>query len=316
LIYLKTLLITADDFGVFPSINEGIRSAVLKGKVNSVAVLPNYKDSVKNTKELLEVAGNKVEIGCHLTITSGKPFVATTDTFMSGSSFRSFDNLKITSIEKNLDLLEKELRAQVQSLMDHGIEVKHLSSHHGTLCFTQKIFDVYAKVAKEFKLPFRSVNIFPEGKDNMYRNVLQLLLADNVPASKLAEIKRFGKEITGYKKENYSEIATPSLLESSHYGPPPFVEVADARVKQMVRKKHSLLEDFFEGFTKGENSSAELMLHLIKDDIRLYEQDDDIDYSGISRKYFDSRNVESRSIENFNLERYFDRLKLGRWSEI
>src|SRR4051812_27086814 len=101
---MKQLIITADDFGVYPSINEGIKSAVLKGKVNSVAVLPNYKDSIKNTKELLEAVQNKVEIGCHLTITSGKPLVATTETFMNGSSFRSFDNLKITSIEKNLEL--------------------------------------------------------------------------------------------------------------------------------------------------------------------------------------------------------------------
>ena len=51
---MKNLIITADDYGVFPSINQGVKEAILNGKVNSVACLANYKDSVKNVKSLYE----------------------------------------------------------------------------------------------------------------------------------------------------------------------------------------------------------------------------------------------------------------------
>lgn len=82
---MKKIIITADDYGVFPSVNKGIIDAVQKGKVNSVAVLPNYRNTLANTQLLLQQTDGKAEIGCHLTFTSGKPL-----TFDSNPKIKDF----------------------------------------------------------------------------------------------------------------------------------------------------------------------------------------------------------------------------------
>ncbi len=85
---MKHLIVTADDYGVFPAINERIIDAVNDGKVNSVsifsnykgAVLPNapsgtpYEDALTNVRWLVNnTQGKSPELDCHLTVTSGKP---------------------------------------------------------------------------------------------------------------------------------------------------------------------------------------------------------------------------------------------------
>lgn len=314
---MKKLIITADDFGIFPSINEGVKESVLLRKVNSVAAISNYKDSVKNVKELIETAGDKIEIGCHLTISSGKPILGFQhEAFTSAGYFRTFDNLKITQLEKNTELLEKELKAQVLTFIDSGIKVSNLSCHHTTLTFTPKLFNVYTKVAESFNFPMRSVDIIPFGKDNTYRSILQFLLLGNVPVTKLKEIKRFGTRITDHLKNEAPQIKTPSVLDSRHYGPAPFVEIMNFRVKELVRKKQSDISDFLEEFISHNYESAELMLHLIKDEINLREKDNEIDYPGISQKYFDSRNIEFLSINSFNFDPYLKRIEMGSWRDL
>ena len=314
---MKNLIITADDFGVFPSINQGVKEAVLAGKVNSVAALSNHSDSVTNVKELISEVGNKAEIGCHLTISSGKPLtIQNNNAFMTGNYFKSFGELKVTAIEKQTEELEKELTAQVQLFLDSGIPITNLSCHHSTLSFTQGLFDVYLKIAEKFNLPIRSINVIPEKKDNTYRTVLELMLWDDLPNSKLAEIKRFGKEITHYLKHNRPMIKTPGALESRHYGPMPLVDIWDVSIPRRVKQKHKDIINFIEEFKTSEFMAAELMLHLIKDDIYLYELDEEIDYPGINKKYFDSRKVEFESIKSFDFNQYSSIIKTGSWKEL
>ena len=76
---MKKLIITTDDYGVIPSINSAIIEAINKNKVNSVAAFSNYdgsrkyKSAVANAKILLDKTNGNVDLGCHVTITSGKP---------------------------------------------------------------------------------------------------------------------------------------------------------------------------------------------------------------------------------------------------
>jgi predicted glycoside hydrolase/deacetylase ChbG (UPF0249 family) len=311
---MKQLIVTADDYGVFPSINEGIKESIRNGKVNSVAAISNYEDSVRNVKDLMSEFGDSVDIGCHLTITSGKPLVlGDNDAFTNGGYFRSYGELKITRIERQNDELEKELSAQIQVFLDNGIPVSNLSCHHTSLTFTESLFRVYLKVAQKFNLPMRSVNIIPFGKDNTYRTILQLALADDVPASKLREIKRFGEEIADFMQNNYPSVKTPSILESRHYGPPPFIDVWDISLPRRIREKHQDIIDFLEEMLAHENYGySELMLHLIKSGV----EDGKVDYPGIAKNYFDSRNLEFLSINSFDFGPYSDRIKRIRWKEL
>ncbi|MDP3556284.1 MAG: ChbG/HpnK family deacetylase [Bacteroidota bacterium] len=313
---MKKLIVTADDYGVFPSINQGIKDAILNNKVNSVACIPNYKDSIKNVKDLINTIGNKAEIGCHLTISSGEALtVQNHDAFCYDKIFRPFSNLNIDAIELVPELLEKELKAQVQVFLDSGIAVTNLSCHHTTLTTTAGLFKVYLKVAKHFNLPIRSVNISPSGKDNAYRTILNLLLLAHVPAKKLKEMRKFGKEISDFFLTLENKTLAPNFLEISHYGPLPQAGFLDATAKLEINKKHKNLNKFLKTLSNNENTSAELMVHLISDDIYLLEEDDGIDYPGIDQNYFDSRALEYRSLNSFDFNNYPE-VKLGFWKDL
>lgn len=313
---MKNLIITADDYGVFPSINQGVKNAILNNKVNSVACIPNYKDSIKNVKSLLNDVGDKAEIGCHLTISSGEALtVQNHDAFCYGKTFRPFSNLNIDAIEEVPELLEKELKAQVTIFLDSGITITNLSCHHTTLTTTAGLFKIYLKVAADFKLPIRSVNISPVAKDCTYRTILNLMLLRDVPLKKLREMKRFGKEITNYFNNYESKIIAPNILESSHYGPIPQAGFLDLTAPIEISKKHKNLKRFLSDYSTNNNTSAELMTHLIADDLYLLEEDDGIDYPGIDQNYFDSRLLEYKSLNSFDFSEYTE-VKSGSWKEL
>ncbi len=314
---MKNLIVTADDYGVFPSVNQGVKDAIRNNKVNSVACIPNYKDSVKNVKELIAEFGAKADIGCHLTISSGEALtVQNHEAFCYGNTFRPFSNLNIDAIEEVPELLEKELKAQVQVFLDNGIPISNLSCHHTTLTTTAGLFKVYLKVANEFKLPIRSVNISPAAKDCTYRNILNLMLIRYVPMRKLKEMRKFGKEINEFLNMYEAKILTPNLLESSHYGPIPQAGFLDIAAPIEIKQKHKNLRSFFKDFVADENkTSAELMVHLISEDLNLLEQDDAIDYPGIDQNYFDSRMLEYRSLNAFDFSAYPE-VKMGFWKEL
>ena len=313
---MKNLIVTADDFGVFPSINQGVKNAVLNNKVNSVACIANYKDSVKNVKDLINAIGNRAEIGCHLTISSGEALVVNNhEAFCFDKIFRPINNLNIAAIEKVPDLLEKELKAQVQVFLDSGITVTNLSCHHSSLTTTATLFKVYLKVAADLKLPIRSVNISPAAKDSAYRTILNLMLLQDVPLKKLREMRKFGKDINDLLNNFETKIISPNALEVSHYGPIPQAGFLEITTPLEINKKHKLLNKFLREFSSNENTSVELMTHLISEDLYLLEEDDGIEYPGIDQNYFDSRVLEYRSLNTFDFSKYPE-IRFGKWNEL
>ena len=118
---MKKLIITTDDYGVVPSINTAIIEAINKNKVNSVAAFSNfdgsrkYKGSVANAKILLDKTNGNVDLGCHLTITSGSPITGdkAADWCDEDGYFRPFNEFKRSH---DLKALKNELYAQVDSL--------------------------------------------------------------------------------------------------------------------------------------------------------------------------------------------------------
>ena len=312
---MKNLIVTADDYGVFPSINEGVKEAIRNGKVNSVACLTNYVDSVKNAKELINEFGDKVDIGCHFTLSSGQPLIVKNNSaFTNGGYFHDFSNFDINAIETQLDELKKELIAQVEVFKDNQVPVNHLSCHCNTLTTVKSLMQVYLDVAAKFKIPMRSVNIQPESKDSSYRLVLDILLADNVPLKKLKELKNFKKEIKQVVAD-YALVKTPGLLESRHYGPLPMIIITDFAVDRRKNQKHADLKRFLKEFEKSEHTNAELMLHLINYQDYLSGVDEEIDYPGINSKYFDSRQIEQKSILEFDFS-VSPNITLGRWNNV
>ncbi|MBL4755257.1 MAG: ChbG/HpnK family deacetylase [Flavobacteriales bacterium] len=297
---MKKLIVTADDYGVFPSIDKGIISAVLANKVNSVAAFTNYKDSVANTLHLLEVTNGEVEVGCHLTITSGKPI--TNDKAKSlckNGYFRQFNEFRR---EMDPAGLKSELNAQIKVFQDANIKLHHLTCHHNSLSLFPEYFEVYLEVARKHKLPIRSNNIHPPQHHSMYLQVLCYMLLDDLKLKDRKEIVTFGQEINTYFAKQANGVKSPDILESRHYGPIPMFSITKGQIAKKVRKKHSALDALFKSYVESNTySSMELMLHLAQDEIPGFNEYEEIDYPGINRRYFDSRIVEFKSIMNYDL---------------
>ena len=117
------LIVTADDYGVSPAVDDAIIDSIKKGLVNSVTVLMNFEGSVDALKRLARFLRDKnltnsVGVGIHLNVVTGKPIL---DDFngsivkdKSGNFHTSGHYLNTKSIElPNQVQINKELISQI-----------------------------------------------------------------------------------------------------------------------------------------------------------------------------------------------------------
>lgn len=311
---MKNLIITADDFGVFPAINEAVFEAVAAGKVTSVAAFSNYDgepakgymSAAAHTQELFSRYGDRIEIGCHLTITSGKPVTGTAMEFACDSkgNFRDWKEQHWIKEKTQLTALEQELIRQIEILQEAGIPVKHLTCHHNALCYFPDHFEVYLRVARSKNLPMRSVDIRPENKQHLFNRLLTRFLCDDITAEEREVLKKFVNNIVPWYKTNAADVRMPDYLNSAHYGPVWLVPGLVTRVitPLLAGIKRRKLRRVLGEFSTSPEKSLELMLHLGSGSFLHISRSPDLDYSGVDRKYFDSRTAEFRSIMGFDFE--------------
>lgn len=327
----KKIIINADDFGVIPSVNKAVTELVLDGKVNSVAAFSNFHESVANAQNLVKAAknaGKQLDLGVHLTISSGQPVLTNTWEPDHGlcdqnGNFKSFTELSIDAINK--DILKKELIAQVERFTSAGIPVKHLSCHHNTLTCFDDLFRVYAEVALETGLSMRSVDIRPGLKDNLYTKVfLAFVLRDDNDHHDMKVRRAFLKNIQQkFKDYTDKKVKSPGYLESAHYGPLPGTHIMESHLDKRVEEKKHTLKKILERFAKdSEKETMELMVHLRHGDVSLgtdYAAEvEKTKYSGVDPRYFDSRVVEFLSLKESDLTEIFNEygFSFGSWEEL
>ena len=197
----KNLIVTSDDFGVNPSVNDAIINAVNAGKVNSIAVFPNYdgitnkekkyKNSAGNAKYLLNKTNGNREIGCHLTLISGRPITKAKSMKGKNGYFRGIYEFR-RSI--NLKELREELNAQIKVFTEANIPLTHLSCHHNVLTFFPELYQEYLKVCKDYKLAISSANSHPKKSMNKFLSFLKIKLMDDLKKKDRKEIKKFTKK--------------------------------------------------------------------------------------------------------------------------
>lgn len=311
---MKNLIVTADDFGVFPSVNEAIIDAVKAKKVNSVSVFANYKGevlpgapagtrfetSLANARWLVnETEAAPPEIGCHLTVTSGKPLTGERMDFLCDAwgNFRSFKEYTNFRKPEQLSRLKDELCAQIEELKS-VCTVKHLTNHHNSLTLFEHHLGVYVQVAQQFGLPMRSVDIRPADRQKHYISIQNLFLMDNIPENERREMKKFQERIKVFFGAVEPKVNAPAYMDSSHYGPIGLLP-AGAMVGMVIRHKRKELERFFTDFESNSDNCAEFLVHLAKPENGIVNRSRHLNYAGVDRNYFDSRALEFRSIMEF-----------------
>ena len=324
----KKVIVTTDDYGVNPYVNKAIIDAVNAGKVNSIAALPNYdgmtkkrkkkyKTSAENAKMLLDKTNGKGEIGCHLTLTSGRPITKAKSMIDKDGYFRGIYEFKRTIKPKEL---REELNAQVKVFTEANIPLTHLSCHHNALTFFPELYAEYLKICKDNKLAIRSANSHPKKSMNKFLSFLRIKLMDDMKKSDRKEIKRFSKKAP---KEFFIEnvkgkYKTTSFHDSGHYGPIPGAPIHNTKenIRRWIDKKHFTLNKSLKNLVKSDTEdSMEFILHIAKNKLQTTNKYKDIDYPGVDTKYFDSRYLEYKSIMEFDFSKH-PGIELVSWKKL
>lgn len=160
------LILTADDFGRDHATNLGVMRGIEEGMVTSVALMP-VGSAVDEAYEYIS-KHPALDVGVHLVLARDnmeprwKPILPPEEVPTLVQSDRSFS----TSIwwvlwKAHSDDIEKELEAQIQALISHGIEPTNLSFHKGFFqMHDPKTFSIVIKLARKYHLPVRRQAFF------------------------------------------------------------------------------------------------------------------------------------------------------------
>jgi predicted glycoside hydrolase/deacetylase ChbG (UPF0249 family) len=156
----KLLIVHADDLGMSHSVNAATIKALETGLVNSVSIMvpcPWLSEIAAYAR-----ANPQADLGLHLTLTSEWTHfrwgpVTSKDRVTSLLDKDGYFRLTESEAAQKADPkeVELEIRAQVERAKALGIVPTHLDSHMGTLYQNKELFDVFLRVARDYKLPVR-----------------------------------------------------------------------------------------------------------------------------------------------------------------
>jgi len=158
------LLVRADDMGVAEGVNEACIRSVKEGIARSVEVIvpgPWFLDAVRRLQENPEI-----DVGIHLCLTSewervkwrpmtGPSSISDKDGYFYPTTRQRKDFPPGTSLfdaNPKPEDLERELRAQIETLKRHIPRISHASSHMGAAVGTPEARAITEKLCKEFGL--------------------------------------------------------------------------------------------------------------------------------------------------------------------
>ena len=151
------IIINCDDLGSSHSANVASEIAMRSGIATSATLMvpcPWAREAVERFKDL--------DVGIHLTLTAEYPtyrWRSLTDApSLRDSQGYLPRNAAEFSERADPSEVEAECRAQIDQALAWGVDVTHLDNHMGTLQISEKLFPIYVKLAKEYKLPLRMVS--------------------------------------------------------------------------------------------------------------------------------------------------------------
>ncbi|MFT5824101.1 MAG: putative glycoside hydrolase/deacetylase ChbG (UPF0249 family) [Crocinitomix sp.] len=329
---MNKVIFTADDFGVIPSVNEGIIDLVNRGLINSVEVFTNYHKTIDNVHQLFnETNGANFELGAHLTITSGRPISGASglDAIVEDGSFLPFNK---TNSRATGEAIYAEIKAQIEHIMDvpeFQKKLTHITIHHDALWFFPEYSKQLIRASNEFNFPIRNPRSFPSKRDKLYYTVVLPLLKTfsftREDVGLLKDAYKLRKE--GFFPNQSLDFRAPDYMDSRHYGPiPSNVITKHEKAKWILKKQKALgkmLRKASNAGGKNDIQLIELMFHFRKGNLdgghkAFQEEMDVLDYAGINAKYFDSRTIEFESLRFFEeqvKELIGTKIEMGSWTQ-
>ena len=154
---MKRLIVTADDFGLTHSINEGILMAVREGVVTNINLITTG-DAANEAIGIIKY--DKIpEIGVHLALTETRPVTSVRLIASLVDESGSFPATRIEFLRRlfsgkiDMEHVKTELKSQMDKAAHSGARITNLSSHEH-LHMIPKIFRIIMDLAKEYKVRY------------------------------------------------------------------------------------------------------------------------------------------------------------------
>ena len=150
---MKQVIINADDFGYSLAVNRGVIKAFKDGMVSSttlMANMPGCQEAIQLAKE-----NPTLGVGCHLNITAGKPLTTAKTLVDENGEFYHLPGYEAHRETMDPEEIYQEWCAQVDYLLEQGIKLTHLDSHHHTHSFAENL-EITERISAKYQLPVRN----------------------------------------------------------------------------------------------------------------------------------------------------------------
>lgn len=175
------LIVTADDYGMSDSVNQGTLEGIRKGIVTSVHVMANLvtERAMEELKDTINETGNRCGIGLHLNTTWGKAIIQKPSSFKHnfdlspmGDAGDYFVYRMLNTYDHNktdLNEMKNELVAQyvrLGDLLNGDFPIDAISSHHNIHFWDADFLKIIKHIASDQKIPVRSPIRFTTDNQN------------------------------------------------------------------------------------------------------------------------------------------------------
>lgn len=160
----KMLIVNCDDFGLSKGINEAVLEGFKKSYISSTTIMVNqaYTENALNIwKENSEI----MNVGLHFCLDMEKPLSKSWGDYLDeNGKFRRPHRESLHLVPE--ELIEEELRLQIEKAESLGCKLTHIDSHHHVHIVHENVNNVVVKVAREIGLPIRTnENMIPSFYD-------------------------------------------------------------------------------------------------------------------------------------------------------
>ncbi len=150
----RLLIVNCDDIGSSHAANVASEAAMRTGLATSATLMmpcPWAREAAERFAGL--------DVGIHLTLTAeypayrwraltGAPSLRDAQGYLPRSAAELWSQADASEVEA-------ECRAQIDQALAWGVDVTHLDNHMGTLQANARLFPIYVKLAREYRLPLR-----------------------------------------------------------------------------------------------------------------------------------------------------------------
>lgn len=239
------LIINADDFGLSKGVNRGIIDSFTQGIVTSTTLMANsnaFEDAVS-----LVIKHPDLGVGVHCVLDAGKPISdpSIIQTLVKeDGTFKRFNDEMLFGI--NQDELKLELSAQIDKVLNTGIKISHLDSHHH-LHMHPAVFETFIKIAQKYNVPIRVSNLDDLPKHQQLLNEIQVdyvvstfeFYQENLEPSFFLNLDERNPQLDILEVMTHPAYVDDELLELSSYNSPRAIELdvlTDPITKEFIKK--------------------------------------------------------------------------------